>query len=61
MTRRPALVSVPTQPGWTQFTCALEAKPCTSTIGSPSPFIEKGDVDAVVLEMLQGERRIMLF
>src|SRR5271155_3935453 len=37
MTRRPARVSVDTQPGWTQFTSLLEAKPCTSTIGSPTP------------------------
>ena len=29
--------SVATQPGWTQFTSLVEAKPCTSTIGSPSP------------------------
>src|SRR5215468_6399231 len=37
MTRRPAAVSVATQPGKTQFTSAVEAKPCTRTIGSPSP------------------------
>ncbi len=46
MTRRPAPVSVVTQPGGTQFTSLLEAKPCTSTIGSPSPFVEKGDLHA---------------
>src|SRR5262245_18141905 len=37
MTRRPARVSVVTQPGKTQFTDAVEPKPCTSTTGSPSP------------------------
>ncbi len=30
-------VSVATQPGWTQFTSLVDAKPCTRTIGSPSP------------------------
>ena len=37
MTRRPARVNVVTQPGFTQFTSLVEAKPWTSTIGSPSP------------------------
>src|SRR5580700_4694353 len=41
MTRRPARVSVVTQPGATQFTSLLDAKPCTSTIGSPSPSSRK--------------------
>ena len=33
----PRRLSVETQPGLTQFTSLVEAKPCTSTIGSPSP------------------------
>ena len=52
MTRRPAAVSVAIQPGWTQFTSAVEAKPCTRTIGSPSPFVEECDLDAVVPKAL---------
>src|SRR5271155_2749824 len=41
MTRRPARVRVPTQPGATQLTSLLDAKPCTSTIGSPFPSSRK--------------------
>src|SRR5579883_2558021 len=41
MTRRPACRRKETQPGCTQFTAAFEAKPCTSTIGSPSPSSRK--------------------
>src|SRR5438874_241955 len=41
MTRRPARVRVETQPGPTQFTSFAEAKPCTSTIGSPCPSSRK--------------------
>src|SRR4051794_20713190 len=41
MARRPALVSVATQPGKTQLTAAVEAKPWISTIGSPSPSSRK--------------------
>src|SRR5262245_31767598 len=41
MARRPARVSVVTQPGWTQLTAAVEAKPWISTTGSPSPSSRK--------------------
>jgi len=41
MARRPARVSVATQPGCTQLTSLVEAKPCTRTSGSPSPSSRK--------------------
>ena len=60
ITRRPARVSVVTQPGATQLTSLVEAKPCTSTIGSPSPFVEIGDLDSDhVLKLRHG--RVLKF
>src|SRR3981081_3728121 len=37
MTRRPFFFSSETQAGYTQFTFLVDAKPCTSRIGSPPP------------------------
>ena len=50
--RRPARVSVATQPGWTQLTAAVEAKPWIEHDRLALAFVEEGDLDAVVLEAL---------
>ena len=42
--------SVANQPGCTQFTSLVEAKPCTSTIGSPCALVEIGDLDGAMMK-----------